>query len=84
MTVNDLILVLQRLGSPETSVYIPCPHCCGQRDTDFDFLEPKYIQTTERKGSQIVLLGDPGQNCLGALELFEEGSSGAEQRRSGE
>ncbi len=39
MTVNELVQELQWLDRPDLDVFIPCPHCCGQRDTDFDLLD---------------------------------------------
>ena len=34
MTVNELVQELQRLDRPDLDVFIPCPHCCGQRGAD--------------------------------------------------
>ena len=31
MTVNELVQELQRPDRPDLDVFIPCPHCCGQR-----------------------------------------------------
>ena len=64
MTVNELIQELQRLDRPDLDVFIPCPHCCGQRDTDFDLLDAEYVVQMERDGRQVGLLGDTRQQCL--------------------
>ena len=64
MTVTELVRELQRLDRPDLAVYIPCPHCCGQRDTDFDLLDAEFIGQMERDGQQVALLGDTRQQCL--------------------
>ena len=65
MTVIELIQELQRLDRPDLDVFIPCPHCCGQRGVDFDLLDAEYVVQMERDGGQVGLLGDPRQYCLG-------------------
>ena len=65
MTVEELINELLRLNSPDQSVHVPCPHCCGQQGTDFDLLDAEYVAQIEHNGRQVVLLGDPRQDCLG-------------------
>ena len=65
MTVTELIQKLQRLDRPDVDVFIPCPHCCGQRGADFDLLDAEYVVRMERDGGQAVLLGDPRQDCPG-------------------
>ena len=65
MTVNELIQELQRLDRPDLDVFIPCPHCCGQRGADFDVLDAEYVVRMERDGRQAGLLGDTRQDCLG-------------------
>ena len=64
MTVNELIQELQRLDRPDLDVFIPCPHCCGQRGADFDLLDAEYVVQMERDGRQVGLLGDTRQECL--------------------
>ena len=61
MTVNELAQELQR---PDLAVHIPCPHCCGQRDTDFDLLDAEHVVQMERDGRQVGLLGDTRQQCF--------------------
>ena len=61
MTVNELVQELQR---PDLAVHIPCPHRCGQRDTDFDLLDAEHVVQTERDGRQVGLLGDTRQQCF--------------------
>ena len=65
MTVNELVQELQRLDRPDLDVFIPCPHCCGQRGADFDLLDAEYVVRMERDGRQVGLLGDTRQDCLG-------------------
>ena len=65
MTVIELIQELQRLDRPDLDVFIPCPHCCGQRGVDFDLLDAEYVVQMERDGGQVGLPGDPRQYCLG-------------------
>ena len=65
MTVNELVQELQRLDRPDLDVFIPCPHCCGQRGADFDLLDAEYVVRMERDGGQVGLLGDTRQDCLG-------------------
>ncbi len=67
MTVEELVQELMRLDQPGLPVHVPCPHCCGQQDTDFDLLHPEYISQVEHNGRPVVLLGDPGQSCLNDL-----------------
>ena len=64
MTVNELVQELQRLDRPDLDVFIPCPHCCGQRGADFDLLDVEYVVQMERDGRQVGLLGDTRQQCL--------------------
>ena len=65
MKVNELVQELQKLDNPNLAVYVPCPHCCGQRGTDFDLLDAEFVLTIERNGQQVAVLGDPGQDCIG-------------------
>ena len=65
LTVNELVQELQRLDRPDLDVFIPYPHCCGQRGVDFDLLDAEYVVQMERDGGQVGLLGDPRQYCLG-------------------
>ena len=65
MKVTELIRELQRLERPDLPVFIPCPHCCGQRGTDFDLLDAEYVGQMEHDGRRVVLLGDPREECLG-------------------
>ena len=64
MTVTELIRELQRLARPGLPVFIPCPHCCGQRGTGFDLLDAEYVGQMEHDGRQVLLLGDPREECL--------------------
>ena len=64
MTVNELVQELQRLDRPDLDVFIPCPHCCGQRGADFDLLDAEHVVRMERDGGQVGLLGDTRQQCL--------------------
>ena len=61
MTVNELVQELQR---PDLDVFIPCPHCCGQRGADFDLLDAEHVVRMERDGRQAGLPGDTRQQCL--------------------
>ena len=64
MTVDELIRVLQELDRPDLEVFVPCPHCCGQRGTDFDRLDAEYCLTMVRDGRTVAVLGDPREACL--------------------
>ena len=64
MTVEELIQALQELNRPDLEVQVPCPHCCGQRGTDFDRLDTEHCLTMERESETVVLLGDPREQCL--------------------
>ncbi len=64
MTISELILELQRLHRRDPVVYIPSPHCCGQSGTDFDLLDAEFLQTMERHGREVAVLGDPERYCL--------------------
>ena len=64
MTVNELVQELQRLDRADLDVFIPYPHCCGQRGVDFDLLDAEYVVRMEREGRQVGLLGDTRQQCL--------------------
>ena len=64
MTISELILELQKLHRPDLVVYIPSPHCCGQSGTDFDLLDAEFLQTMERHGREVAVLGDPERDCL--------------------
>lgn len=64
MTVDRLIRALQELDRPELEVFMPCPHCCGQRGTDFDWLDAEYCLTMVREGRTVAVLGDPREECL--------------------
>ena len=64
MTVNELVQELQRPDRPDLDVFIPCPHCCGQRGADFDLLDAEHVAQMERDGRQAGLLGDTRQQCL--------------------
>ncbi|MDE2938840.1 MAG: hypothetical protein OXR67_07950 [Chloroflexota bacterium] len=64
MTVDELIRALQELDRPDLEVFVPCPHCCGQRGTDFDRLDAEYCLTMVREGRTVAVLGDPREECL--------------------
>ena len=64
MTVNELVQELHRLDRPDLDVFIPCPHCCGQRGADFDLLDAEHVVQMERDGRQVALLGDTRQQCF--------------------
>ena len=65
MTVDESIGKLQQLDSPDLEVWIPCPHCCGQRGSDFDLPDEEFVQAMERNGRLLAVTRDPGHECLG-------------------
>ncbi len=64
MTVGELIQALQALERPDLEVLVPCPHCCGQRGTDFDRLDAEFCRTIEWEARTVAVLGDPREQCL--------------------
>ncbi len=58
MTVTELIQELQQLAQPDLHIFIPCPHCCGQRGAGFDLLDAEYVGHMEHDGRQVAVLGD--------------------------
>lgn len=64
MIVEELIRALQELDRPDLEVFVPCPHCCGQRGTDFDRLDAEFCLTMVREDRTVAVLGDLREQCL--------------------
>ena len=43
LTVRELRFALESIVDQDALVVIPCPHCCGQGGTDFDYLDADHV-----------------------------------------